>query len=282
MIPGSQLFQATNPVTQEKLPGDFVAATMEEVNTAVEKAVEASHTKSEMLARVSHELRTPLGVILGYSQLLEDGTFGPISDMQKEIANNIIDSTNYLTSLVVELLDQAQLDQGRVTLELETFDIQDFIAAIEAKMRVLAEKKGLKFTVITTEGDDAGLQKTWRGDEKRLQQVLINLINNAIKFTKVGEIKISFSFPEKGCWRIQVSDTGIGIPKAIQPQIFEPFQQVDGSATREYGGAGLGLSIVKQFITLMDGTIIVDSEEGKGSCFTIDLPQHSIDIASEG
>ena len=248
------------------------------LSNARDQAVEASRTKSEMLARVSHELRTPLGVILGYTQLLEDGTFGSISDTQKGIANNIIDSTNYLTSLVVELLDQAQLDQGRVILQLEAFDIGHFITEIETKMRVLAERKALKFTIKVVEKE---CQKTWQGDKKRLQQVLINLINNAIKFTKEGEIKIVFSFPEADCWRIQVIDTGIGIPKEIQPHIFEPFQQVDGSSTREYGGAGLGLSIVKQFITLMGGSIVVDSQEGEGSSFTIDLPKAFIQTSPQ-
>ncbi len=235
---------------------------------ARDQALEASRFKGQLLAKVSHELRTPLGAILGYTELLRDDIFGPLSSKQKQIANEVIDSTEYLTTLVGELLDEAQFEGNIAQLHLELFAPDSLLQQAEAKMAVLAQRKGLTFT--TTLSPE--LPDMVYGDERRLQQMLINLLGNAIKFTKSGEVRASLYRPDAQHWAIEVTDTGRGIPQEAQSYIFEPFRQVDGSITREHGGTGLGLSIVKQLTDLMKGRITLISEVGHGSTFTILLP----------
>ncbi len=235
---------------------------------ARDQALEASNFKSQLLAKVSHELRTPLGAILGYSELLQDEAFGPLSARQKQITGEVIESTHYLTALVSELLDAARFEASKTQLHVDAFAPGVLLQQVETKMSVLAQRKKLTFaTHLSPE-----LPTVLYGDERRLQQLLVNLIGNAIKFTKKGEVKVSFFLANAAQWGIQVADTGPGIPKEAQTYIFEPFRQVDGSMTREHRGTGLGLSIVKQLLSLMKGEIALESEVGKGSIFTVLLP----------
>jgi hypothetical protein len=235
---------------------------------ARDQALAASQLKTELLAKVSHELRTPLGVILGFAEMLEAGIYGSLSGEQWEPTATIIESTHYLTGLVNELLDQAQLEAGRLKLNNSTFTPSDIIEDMHSKMTVLAQAKGI--TLSTQIGAD--VPATLRGDEARVKQILINLVSNAIKFTKEGSVQICLHCPDTNHWAMQVSDTGVGIPAEALAYIFEPFRQVDGSATREQTGTGLGLSIVKQLTQLMGGEVIVKSEIGQGSTFTVTLP----------
>ena len=240
----------------------------EELAKARDEALEASRLKSQLLAKVSHELRTPLGAILGYTQLLDQGAFGVISEQQHTITEKVIDSTNYLASMVNELLDQAQLDTGRLKLNLSTVNLTDLVSQVESKMSVLAETKGLAFNTLIEED----VPQYAMFDEHRLQQILLNLTGNAIKFTESGQVDVKLFCPEPTHLAMQVIDTGPGISGEAQAYIFEPFRQVDGSETREHQGSGLGLSIVNQLTDLMGGRVILDSELGKGSTFTILLP----------
>ncbi|HEX9923452.1 MAG TPA: ATP-binding protein, partial [Anaerolineae bacterium] len=257
-----------------RLMGQWVSATLEREQAALalaqarDQALEASRLKSQLLARVSHELRNPLSAILGYAELLENSVFGPLSDPQLKATTHIIDGTYYLTHLVNELLDQAQFESGKITLAINPFDLMDMVNQVENKMTVLARAKGLTFSMDIA----ADLPSTLVGDQKRLQQILINLIGNAIKFTKSGGVQAHLYRADPAYWTIQVTDTGIGIPPEIQPYIFEPFHQGDGSITREYGGSGLGLAIVKQLVALMNGDVTLESEIGQGSIFTVTLP----------
>jgi PAS domain S-box-containing protein len=235
---------------------------------AHEKALEASRLKSELLARVSHELRTPLGVVLGFSELLTLEIYGALNTEQKQAATQIIENTQYLSKLVDELLDQAKLEAGKIELNIAPFKSADLVAEIRAKMELLAQTKGLSLRTSVA----SNIPETLRGDRHRLRQILINLINNAIKFTEKGEINLAFYCPSPTTWAIKVSDTGPGIPLEAQSHIFEPFIQVDGSMTRTYNGAGLGLSIVKHLTTLMGGQVTLESQLGQGSTFTISLP----------
>jgi len=244
---------------------------------ARDQALEASRLKSQLLAKVSHELRTPLGAILGYVELLQEGIFGPLSEQQQAITAEIIDSTQYLSKLVSELLDQAQFETGRVSLQINPFTLKAVVDQIEAQMKPLAQAKGL---CLTTE-IAADLPLRLSGDSYRLKQILINLIGNAIKFTTSGKIGIYFYRPDPGHWAIQVSDTGAGIPEEARDYIFEPFRQVDGSITREQSGTGLGLSIVKQLTTLMEGEVHLKSQIGRGSTFTVLLPLFPIEEEEE-
>jgi PAS domain S-box-containing protein len=232
------------------------------------QALEASRFKTELLAKVSHELRTPLGAILGFSELLTLDVFGPLSGKQKQTMAQIIDSTHYLSNLVNELLDQAQLEAGKVKLNLTTFAPITIIESPLTKLGVLANNKGLSLTSEIA----ADMPPVLTGDLARLQQIMINLTGNAIKFTETGHIRIHLGQTDAAYWMMQVTDTGVGIPPEAQKHIFEPFEQVDGSLTREQPGTGLGLSIVKQLTTLMGGEITLESELGRGSTFTIKFP----------
>jgi PAS domain S-box-containing protein len=235
---------------------------------AHDQALAASRLKTELLAKVSHELRTPLSAILGFTEMLEVGVYGSLSQKQQQATAEIRGSTFYLSSLVNELLDQAQLDAGKLKLNLNLFAPADLLESTMSKMKVLAQAKGLTLTTTIAPDMPANLC----GDQARIQQILVNLVGNAIKFTPIGTVQVSLYQPDPEHWAIQVSDTGSGIPFEAQADIFEPFSQVDGSMTRRHGGTGLGLSIVKQLVMLMDGQITLKSKVGEGSTFLILFP----------
>ncbi|MCB0210863.1 MAG: PAS domain S-box protein, partial [Anaerolineae bacterium] len=235
---------------------------------ARDQALESSRLKTELLAKVSHELRTPLNAILGFAELLELQADAANPDKQRRMTREIIDSTHYLTDIVNELLDQAQLEAGRLVLNAHCFTPFDLIDGALAKTNVLARSKGLSLT----SNIDEAVPSTLCGDIDRLQQILVNLISNAIKFTSTGSVHVGLYCPDTNHWALQVSDTGSGIPVEAHSYIFEPFRQVDGSMTRKQPGTGLGLSIVKQLTTMMDGQIHLESILRQGSTFTIILP----------
>lgn len=260
---------AMQQVEQERnLLEQRVADRTRELVIARDQALEASRLKTELLAKVSHELRNPLGVILGYTELLQAGIYGPLSEQQRTPTQEIVDSTHYLTDLITDLLNQAQLDTGRLELNLSVFNPADILRNLYTKMDPVAQAKGLKLTTTLTADMPASL---W-GDPQRIQQILINLVSNSIKFTKQGEVEVKFYQSDADHWALQVSDTGPGILVEAQEYIFEPFRQVDGSITREHSGVGLGLSIVKQLTIMMGGQIALTSEVGLGSTFKIILP----------
>ena len=235
---------------------------------ARDRALEASRLKSRLLANVSHELRTPLGAIMGYSEILHDGLMGELTEEQKNILMKITDSSVYLTDLVTDLLDQAQIEAGKVILKIEPFEVAEMVERVRDKVSRLAEKKGI--ALYTEIADD--VPDVLSGDSKRLTQVLVNLVNNALKFTETGSVSIHIKRQGAAHWALSVSDTGPGIPIEAQSFIFDSFRQVDDSSTRRHGGAGLGLSIVKQLVTVMGGVVNVESRLGEGSTFTVVLP----------
>ena len=239
---------------------------------AHDQALEASRLKSELLANVSHDLRTPLTSILGYTDLLEAGGYGPLSDKQQTVVTRIMVNTKQLLLFINNILDQAQIDAGKVELRVSSFNPSNLIETIQSTMSVLAQAKGLELT-----GHVASeVLPTLSGDFQRLQAILMNLVSNGIKFTKQGTVHIHIYQPDADHWALQVCDTGSGIPRQAQTYIFEPFRQVDGSLTRAQTGTGLGLSIVKQLTTLMGGEITLESEVGRGSIFTVSLPLQPI------
>jgi PAS domain S-box-containing protein len=233
-----------------------------------DQALDASRLKSQLLSRVSHELRTPLGGILGYSELLQIRAFGDLTEKQKNAVDNIIQSTHYLTNIVNDLLDEAQIESRSISLNNEYFSPNDFIEKIRVSIAVLANNKGLALKTTVSEE----LPSELYGDMKRLQQVAINLAGNAVKFTKSGQIHIHLNRPTPAQWSIEVMDTGSGIAPEDYKNIFEPFRQVNNSITRENRGSGLGLAITKQLIELMDGHIKLESQLGHGSTFIVLLP----------
>ncbi len=239
-----------------------------ELRVARDQALEMSQAKSSLLARVSHELRTPLGAILGNSQLLEQKLLGSLSKPQEEAVLDLIDSSRYLSELVNDLLDQSQLDASQLALKSEPFSPRDTLHQVESKMEILAREKRLNLNFEIAED----LPKTLMGDAIRIQQIIMNLIGNAIKFTEEGEVTLQSYTIDRTHWAIKVSDTGPGISTEHQAHIFEPFGQVDNTMTRTQAGTGLGLSIVNQLVTLMNGQITLESEVGQGSIFTVKLP----------
>jgi PAS domain S-box-containing protein len=235
---------------------------------ARDQALEASRAKSQLLSKVSHELRTPLGGVLGYAELLQGNTFGELNQRQHKAVSEIVGSADYLTNMVNELLDEAQLRSNTATLLEKFFSPFKLIQAAVSGLDILAQKKGLQFSVQM----DPNLPEEIYGDDRRIRQIVINLIGNAIKFTKEGSVRLSVTKHDENHWGIQVTDTGVGIPKDEQALVFEPFRQVNSSVTRDNRGVGLGLSITKQLVDLMHGRIVLESEAGKGSTFIILLP----------
>ncbi|MBN1667082.1 MAG: hypothetical protein JW862_08330 [Anaerolineales bacterium] len=238
------------------------------VAQARDEALRASQFKSELLAKVSHELRTPLGAILGYAQLLSFGSYGSLSTEQQEATELVIGSTKYLATLVNGLLDQAQLESGQLSLHPSWVQIKDVLGEVEARIRVLADNKKLAFHVRL----DSDLPGQIYVDGMRLQQVLINLLGNAIKFTDQGWVQLQIKLPTANRITFAITDTGIGIPEDAQTSVFDPFSQADGSPTRRFSGTGLGLSISKQLVEMMGGQIRLLSKLGVGSTFTVELP----------
>jgi signal transduction histidine kinase len=248
-------------ITEQKLAEQAMAR-------ARDAALESSEFKSKLLASVSHELHTPLGVIIGYAEMLQEGLYGPVSEEQTEKLNEIIDSSEQLTGLVRELLDQARLESGRLQLNCAPFSPAEMVETVRRQMAVLAQAKGLALAGEVA----ADVPATLEGDAKRIQQILVNLVGNAIKFTEEGGVRMKVYRPEPDCWALEVADTGTGIPMEAQAAIFEPFRQLDDPARPSRAGFGLGLSIVNQLTALMGGQISLESGNGRGSVFTVRFP----------
>ncbi|HEX9389147.1 MAG TPA: ATP-binding protein [Anaerolineales bacterium] len=232
------------------------------------REAEVEKLKSTFVAIVSHELRTPLNAILGYAEMFKEAVYGAMNDKQINMAERIMKNTQRLLGLINDLLDQAQMEAGKLTIQMAPVRPAELLENLHSVMDQSAHDKNLK---LTSEIDD-NLPEVLNGDAARLQQILLNLVNNSIKFTEHGIIHVRLFCPYENRWGIEVSDAGAGISESEIPYIFETFRQVEGTATRVHGGFGLGLSIVKQLVYLMNGDITVKSKVGAGSLFTVTLP----------
>jgi len=233
------------------------------------REAEVERLKSTFVAIVSHELRTPLNAVLGYAEMFKEAVYGPMNEKQVNMADRIIKNTQRLLGLINDLLDQAQMEAGKLTVNMGPVKPSELLENLYGLLDKNASDKNLS---LTSEIDDS-LPETLIGDSARLQQILVNLVTNAIKFTDSGSVSVRFfHIPKFAQWGIEVADTGRGIPHADLPHIFDTFRQVEGAATRTKGGFGLGLAIVKQLVGLMNGEIKVASELEKGTIFTITLP----------
>jgi PAS domain S-box-containing protein len=224
--------------------------------------------KNTFLAIVSHELRTPLNAILGYAEMIKEAIYGPVNEKQVRASDRIMANSHRLLDIVSDLLDQAQMEAGKLALHVRSFRPVDLLDNIHGVMDKIAADKGLALTSEL----DPDMPELIKGDIARLQQILVNLINNAIKFTEEGSVSVNLKRSGRSHWALVVTDSGIGIPESELPTIFEAFRQVDSTATRKYGGFGLGLSIVKQLTELMGGNVTVTSKMGVGTIFTATLP----------
>lgn len=241
--------------------------TNQELTRAQQEAEEANRLKSEFLATMSHELRTPLSAIIGYSNLMLMSSTNLI-EKQQDYLKRVAANGERLLSLINDVLDIAKIEAARIDLVDEAFLPADLLEGVRGRTQSLADQKGIRFETVF----DPTLPTCLKGDAQRLEQILANLISNAIRFTNEGGVKVSFERSSATQWQMVVTDTGIGIPAHALEYIFDEFRQVDGSTQREYGGTGLGLSIVQKLAQLMGGTVRVESEVGKGSKFTVQLP----------
>jgi PAS domain S-box-containing protein len=231
-----------------------------------ERAEVENQAKSRFLALMSHELRTPLNAVLGFSQLLERQDFGPLNERQVRYVFNIRSAGQHLLSLVNDLLDLSKVAAGRMEFVAEVVDVQSVFDDSLTSIRLAAEAKGLTLE----QSVEPGL--TAYADDVRLRQVVVNLLSNAVKFTQTGGISVkAAAVGDQTC--IEVTDSGIGIPTDKQSRLFVEFSQVDSSLARTQQGSGLGLALSKGLITGMGGSIKVDSEEGKGSKFSVLIPR---------
>ena len=250
--------------------------TEEELHRAMETAEFSNRAKSEFLANMSHEIRTPLNGLMGNVQLLE---MTELTGEQKEYLSAILLSGESLLALINDILDLSKIEAEKVILEMTDFSLRGSLNNVIRMQRIRAANKGLSLKLQIPKQ----MPDTLIGDELRVRQILLNLLNNAVKFTSEGGITVSAEIKERDSSKVliefSVIDSGIGIPNAALQEIFEPFVQVDGSISRRYGGSGLGLAISRRLTELMGGSISADSTEGVGSTFRVLLP---FGVAHEG
>jgi hypothetical protein len=237
-----------------------------ELADAMQRAQEADTLKSAFLATMSHELRTPLNSIIGFTGLMLNELPGKINDEQRKQLGIVQASSRHLLDLINDILDISKIEAGQLDLHSESFNLRESLDKLIKVVTPQAAKKGLKISVVyAMQQNDIFL------DKRRLEQIVLNLLSNAIKFTESGSVKLLVGrFGNE--MKIQVIDTGIGIPEAELPHLFKPFRQIDTGLTRKYDGSGLGLSICYQLTRLMGGEICVDSKEDVGSIFSVKLP----------
>jgi len=238
----------------------------DEIQEKSRQLEEASQHKSQFLANMSHELRTPLNAILGYTELMTDGAYGEPSEKMLSVLKRLEANGRHLLGLINDVLDLSKIEAGQLVLELSDYSVQDIAQTVRSTLEPLAADKKLAFKV-----EVAAELPPGRGDGRRLTQVLINLVGNAIKFTDAGEVAIRAE-ANNGSFYVSVHDTGPGISAADQTKLFQEFQQADNAITKKKGGTGLGLAISKRIIEMHGGRIWVESQLGQGATFAFTLP----------
>ena len=237
-----------------------------EIQDKSRQLAEASQHKSQFLANMSHELRTPLNAILGYTELIADGIYGPPSEKLQAVLRRVESNSKHLLGLINAVLDLSKIEAGQLVLDLADYLLQNVTQTVYGAVEPLAADKKLAFKTDVAPNLPPGY-----GDERRLTQVLLNLVGNAIKFTDAGEVVIKAG-SSNGTFNLSVRDTGPGISAADQAKLFQEFQQADNSITRKKGGTGLGLAISKRIIEMHGGKIWIESLLGRGSTFFVTLP----------
>lgn len=245
--------------------------TNDELKIALEEAGKAERAKSEFLANMSHEIRTPMNSVIGFSEILFDED---LTDTQREYVGLIYQNGKNLLLIINDILDLSKIEAGKLEVEIMESDLGQILQDVESMLRFQAEGKGLEFKIAKA----AQLPQRIHTDAGRLRQCLVNLANNAIKFTDKGHVYVNASLETRDSrqfLRFDVEDTGIGIPLDKQALVFEAFRQADGSTSRRYGGSGLGLTITKRLTALLGGELSLSSRENKGSVFSLVIPIHA-------
>ena len=273
-------------VVRRKAPGEFPEGTVELLQTFAAQSVlaiqnarlfheieekgrelaQVSQHKSQFLANMSHELRTPLNAILGYTELILDSVYGEKPDRMRTVLQRIERNGKHLLGLINDVLDLSKIEAGQLTLSLAPYSLKDVVQSVYSAVEPLAADKNLAFKIEVARDLPRGI-----GDERRLTQVLLNLVGNAIKFADAGEVTINAA-SNNVCFQVSVRDRGPGISEADQAKLFQEFQQADNSITRKKGGTGLGLAISKRIIEMHGGKISLHSAVGQGSTFSFTLP----------
>ncbi len=264
------LASSQNELKQEKsLLSERVERRTLALNIANAELAQAAKTKDMFLATMSHELRTPLTTIMGLTEMLQDALYGPVNSGQNRALATIQESSRHLLTLINDILDVAKVESGKMELKWDYLPVDQLV---EASLRLVRQPANTKKHHLEQQADPS--VKLIHGDGRRLKQLLVNLLSNAIKFTPDGG-KIGLQIKgndEQGQVELSVWDDGIGIETTQQQHLFEPFVQVDNESTRRYSGTGLGLTLVKRMAQLHGGDVVVESEVGKGSRFTVTLP----------
>jgi len=273
----SQLLEEKNQIVSEKNE-ELEAASFELTSKAEELALSSKY-KSEFLANMSHELRTPLNSILLLSRLLADNSEKNLTGEQIEFATVIHNSGNGLLDLINEILDLSKIESGKMEIDIEDVALSIICKNVHELFIPVAKERSLSFII----KKDDSIPASIKTDRIRTEQVLKNFVSNALKFTEKGSVELIVRMPDKAesdslkinrrkFIAFEIKDTGIGIPKEKHSLVFEAFQQADGSTRRKYGGTGLGLSISKEISHMLGGEILLKSEPGKGSSFTLIIP----------
>lgn len=256
---------------------DRVSGRTQELETALNRARDADRLKSAFLATMSHELRTPLNSIIGFTGIVLQGMAGPLTPEQKRQLGMVRGSARHLLDLINDVLDLSKIEAGQLQVRAEAFNISESVQKVVGLVQPMTEQKGL-YIQVEIAPDVGGMYS----DRRRVEQILINLLNNAIKFTDKGgaiiqltlnpAFQVNAQAPACKALRIQVRDTGIGIKSEDLSTLFQPFSQVDNGLTRAHEGTGLGLAICARLVRLLGGAITVRSEWSEGSVFTVTLP----------
>jgi signal transduction histidine kinase len=275
--PGAPAFTVAEVERSESLVVALAAAirsaqVIGELRSAKIKLEAADRQKNDFVATMSHELRTPLNSVLGFTQLLLMGTAGPMLDKQRRYVSNVEVSGRHLLALINDVLDLAKIEAGRLDVASEPISLGEIVSSAVAQIDAFASERSVQIKFAVNRPAIA------IGDELRVKQVVFNLLSNAVKFTPSGgRVKACVSVDPDHA-RIEVSDTGVGIPADKLDAIFDRFTQIDSAGARPEQGTGLGLTLSRQLVELMGGRLVVASEMGKGSVFTVVLPRHPDEV----